>query len=51
MHAGYRTKAKPYYECKYRKLEGTSCCGLGAAAIDDLVARQVLGTSNPRPWS
>jgi hypothetical protein len=47
MHAGYRTKAKPYYECKYRKLEGTSCCGLGAAAIDELVARQVLRALEP----
>jgi hypothetical protein len=47
MHAGYRTKAKPYYECKARKLEGTSCCGLGAAAIDDLVARQVLRALEP----
>ncbi len=47
MHAGYRTKAKPYYECKARKLEGTNCCGLGAAAIDDLVARQVLRALEP----
>jgi DNA invertase Pin-like site-specific DNA recombinase len=47
MHAGYRTKARPYYECKARKLEGTSCCGLGAAAIDDLVARQVLRALEP----
>jgi DNA invertase Pin-like site-specific DNA recombinase len=47
MHAGYRTKARPYYECKARKLEGTSCCGLGAAAVDDLVARQVLRALEP----
>jgi DNA invertase Pin-like site-specific DNA recombinase len=47
MHAGYRTKARPYYECKARKLEGTSCCGLGAAAIDDLVARQLLLALQP----
>jgi Recombinase/Recombinase zinc beta ribbon domain len=47
MHAGYRAKARPYYECKARKLEGTNCCGLGAAAIDDLVARQVLRALEP----
>jgi hypothetical protein len=47
MHAGYRTKAKPYYICMRRKLEGSSCCGLGATAIDDLVARQVLLALEP----
>ena len=47
MHAGYRTKAKPYYVCMRRKLEGSGCCGLGAAAVDDLVARQVLLALEP----
>jgi DNA invertase Pin-like site-specific DNA recombinase len=47
MHAGYRTKAKPYYECMRKKLEGSDCCGLGAAAIDDFVGRQVLRTLEP----
>lgn len=47
MHAGYRTKAKPYYECMRRKLEGSTCCGLGAAAIDDLVGQQVLRALEP----
>jgi hypothetical protein len=47
MHAGYRTKSKPYYVCMRRKLEGSDCCGLGAAAIDDLVARQVLRALEP----
>ena len=47
MHAGYRTKSKPYYVCMRRKLEGSSCCGLGAAAIDDLVGRQVLRALEP----
>ena len=47
MHAGYRTKAKPYYVCMRRKLEGSDCCGLGAAAVDDLVARQVLLALEP----
>jgi exonuclease VII large subunit len=30
-----------------RKLEGSSCCGLGAAALDDLVAQQVLQALAP----
>jgi DNA invertase Pin-like site-specific DNA recombinase len=47
MHAGYRTKAKPYYECMRRKLEGSTCCGLGAAAIDDLVGQQILRALEP----
>jgi len=47
MHAGYRTKAKPYYVCMLRKLEGSTCCGLGAAAIDDLVGQQVLRALEP----
>src|ERR1700730_574910 len=47
MHAGYRTKAKPYYECMRRKLEGSTCCGLGAAALDDLVSQQLLRALEP----
>jgi hypothetical protein len=47
MHAGYRTRAKPYYECMRRKLEGSSCCGLGAAAVDDLVSQQLLRALQP----
>jgi len=47
MHAGYRTKAKPYYECMRRKLEGSDCCGLGAAAVDDLVSAQLLRALAP----
>jgi len=47
MHAGYRTKAKPYYECMRRKLEGSACCGLGAAAVDDLVSQQLLRALEP----
>jgi DNA invertase Pin-like site-specific DNA recombinase len=47
MHAAYRTKAKPYYECMRHKLEGSSCCGLGATALDDLVGRQVLRALEP----
>src|SRR5712692_3139543 len=47
MHAGYRTKAKPYYECMRKKLEGSDCCGLGATAIDELVGQQVLRALEP----
>ena len=47
MHAGYRSKAKPYYECMRRKLEGSACCGLGTAVIDDLVGQQVLRALEP----
>ena len=47
MHAAYRSKAKPYYECMRRKLEGSSCCGLGAAAIDDCVSQQILRALEP----
>jgi hypothetical protein len=47
MHAGYRSKAKPYYECMRRKLEGSSCCGLGATALDELVSQQILRALEP----
>jgi DNA invertase Pin-like site-specific DNA recombinase len=47
MHAAYRSKAKPYYECMRRKLEGSKCCGLGAAALDELVGQQVLRALQP----
>ena len=47
MHAAYRSKAKPYYECMRRKLEGSSCCGLGATALDELVSQQVLAALAP----
>ena len=47
MHPGYRTKGKPYYVCSLRRLEGSNCCGLGAAAIDDLVGQQVLRALEP----
>jgi DNA invertase Pin-like site-specific DNA recombinase len=47
MHAAYRSKAKPYYECMRRKLEGSACRGLGAAAIDELLSEQVLRALEP----
>src|SRR5262249_31299609 len=47
LHAAYRSRAKPYYECMRRKLEGSACCGLGAAAIDELLSQQVLRALEP----
>src|SRR5262249_1169528 len=47
LHAAYRSQAKPYYECMRRKLEGSSCCGLGAAAIDEFLSQQVLRALEP----
>jgi DNA invertase Pin-like site-specific DNA recombinase len=47
LHAGYRTKAKPYYQCMRKNLEGSDCCGLGAMAIDELVGQQVLLALEP----
>src|SRR5262245_19140098 len=47
MHAAYRSKAKPYSECPSRKLEGSACYGLGAAAIDELLSHRVLRALGP----
>jgi DNA invertase Pin-like site-specific DNA recombinase len=47
MHASYRSKSTAYYVCMRRHLEGSDCRGLAAAAIDDLVTRQVLGALEP----
>ena len=47
MHAGYRSKGKPYYVCMRRKLEGSGCCGLGAAALDEVVGEQILRALAP----
>jgi DNA invertase Pin-like site-specific DNA recombinase len=47
MHPGYRSKARPYYACLGHKLEGSTCGGLGAAAIDALVGEQVLRALEP----
>jgi DNA invertase Pin-like site-specific DNA recombinase len=47
MHACYHTKARPYYVCMRRKLEGSTCCGLGSAALDDLLGQQVLRALQP----
>jgi DNA invertase Pin-like site-specific DNA recombinase len=47
MYANYRNKARPYYVCMRRKLEGSDCGGLGAAALDELVSQQVLRALEP----
>ena len=47
MYASYRSKSKAYYGCVLKRLEGSDCCGLGAAAIDDLVVHQVLRALEP----
>jgi len=47
MYASYRSKSKAYYGCALKRLEGSDCCGLGAAAIDDLVVQKVLRALEP----
>jgi Recombinase zinc beta ribbon domain/Recombinase len=47
MHASYRSKSTAYYVCMRRHLEGSNCRGLGSAAIDDLVTKQVLRALEP----
>jgi hypothetical protein len=47
MHAGYRSKSKPYYVCMQKKLEGSACRGLGAAAVDGVVGEQILRALEP----
>jgi hypothetical protein len=42
MYASYRSKSTAYYGCMRRKNEGSTCCGLEAGVVDDLVAEQVL---------
>ena len=47
MYASYRSKSTAYYECTRRKNEGSTCCGLEAGVVDDLVAQQVLRALEP----
>jgi DNA invertase Pin-like site-specific DNA recombinase len=47
MQASYRSKSDAYYACTLRRFEGSDCRGLAAAAIDDLVTRQVLLALEP----
>ena len=47
MYASYRSKSTAYYGCMRRKNEGSTCCGLEAGVVDDLVAQQVLHALEP----
>ncbi len=47
MYASYRSKLTAYYGCMRRKNEGSTCCGLEAGAVDDLVVQQVLRALEP----
>ncbi len=47
MYASYRSKSTAYYGCTRRRNEGSTCCGLEAGAVDDLVAQQVLRALEP----
>jgi DNA invertase Pin-like site-specific DNA recombinase len=47
MRASYRSKSTAYYGCVRRNLEGTTCCGLEAGAVDNLVVQQVLLALEP----
>ena len=47
MYASYRSKSTAYYGCVRRRDEGSTCCGLEAGVVDDLVAQQVLHALEP----
>jgi DNA invertase Pin-like site-specific DNA recombinase len=47
MYASYRSKSTAYYGCMRAKNEGSTCCGLEAGVVDDLVAEQVLRALEP----
>jgi DNA invertase Pin-like site-specific DNA recombinase len=47
MYASYPSKSTAYYGCMRRKNEGSTCCGLEAGVVDDLVAQQVLRALEP----
>jgi DNA invertase Pin-like site-specific DNA recombinase len=47
MYASYRSKSTAYYGCMRRKNEGSTCCGLEAGVVDELVAEQVLRALEP----
>jgi DNA invertase Pin-like site-specific DNA recombinase len=47
MYASYRSKSTAYYGCVRRRDEGSTCCGLEAGVVDDLVAQQVLRALEP----
>ena len=47
MYASYRSKSTAYYGCVRRRDEGSTCCGLEAGVVDELVAQQVLHALEP----
>jgi hypothetical protein len=47
MYASYRSKSTAYYACRRREDEGSTCRGLEAGVVDDLVAQQVLRALEP----
>jgi len=47
MYPSYRSKSTAYYACRRGKGEGSTCRGLEAGAVDDLVAQQVLRALEP----
>ena len=47
MYASYRSKSTAYYACRRRKDEGSTCRGIEAGVVDDLVAQQVLRALEP----
>src|SRR5262249_28658642 len=49
LRASYRTRHRAYYSCVRHLQEGTEqkCFGLRAAAVDDLVAQQILRALEP----
>jgi DNA invertase Pin-like site-specific DNA recombinase len=47
MYASYRSQSTAYYGCVRRRDEGSTCCGLEAGVVDDLVAQQVLRALEP----
>src|SRR4029077_3619350 len=47
MYASYQSKSTAYYGCMRRKNEGSTCCGLEAGVVDQLVSQQVLRALEP----
>jgi DNA invertase Pin-like site-specific DNA recombinase len=47
MYATYRSKSTAYYLCTRMKNEGSTCCGLEAGVMDDLVSQLVLRAIEP----